>query len=346
MKRLTILILSFFLVFAAKAQNSTIDSLNAELSKAKTNQKRIDISAQLIKSIAENDIDSAISLGNTLILEARSIDYKWGEANALTYTAGAMMMKGEFKKVKTNLEKAENMFLSLKDSSSLQFVYSTLGRMYGTQSKYDSANYYFFKGKDILEQGKISVNLGVAYGNIAIGYMMQSKYQQALEYQQKSLDIQAALHNTVSQAYTMLNMGLTYQRMDDLTRSEKTLLEAIELAKKGGVKNVETYCYSNLASLYGIQGKWKDAYEYAIRAAELGNEIGDVSIASASYSKAAVAQAHLGRFEEAHDLIDIGMMGAEPLGQPLITAQLNESMGQVLMLRKSIAMPFHTLKRA
>ncbi len=347
MKKILSLIFCFSLIFAVKAQNPTIDSLKNELAKAPTEKKRIDISNELIQPTGEINLDSAIVLGNKMILESRKIKYKWGEANALTNTSGVLMMKGDFEQVKKNLDKAEGLFTALNDTSSLSLIYGSKGQMYGMQSQYDSANCYYFKAVAIQEAEGTSANLGRNYGNIAIGFLMQSKYQQALKYQQKGLEIAQSLHNTRSEAYIMLNMGITYQRMLDAKRSEKALLEAVRLAKETGLKNVEVYAYSNLASLFSTLENWNETYKYALKAAEMGKATGDVSIEAASYSKAALALAHLKRYDEAKELVDRGMADAEASGQPLILAQLHEAMGKTLLLQEKYeeAIPYYEKTR-
>ena len=70
--------------------------------------------------------------------------------------------------------------------------------------------------------------------------------------------------------------------MGDSVRAEQWLLRAISLSKKASTKNVELYAYSNLASLYEEEDKLEKSYEFAMKAAVLGGEMGDKGIQSAS----------------------------------------------------------------
>lgn len=102
--------------------------------------------------------------------------------------------------------------LRLKDSMIISTLYGTQGMMYGMQGKYDSSMVYFKNAIAIAESMHYTQNLGRYYGGLAIGYQMQSNYPEALRYQQKSLQLAEDQNNISSQAYTLLNMGNTYQK--------------------------------------------------------------------------------------------------------------------------------------
>jgi|AntRauTorcE11897_2_1112592.scaffolds.fasta_scaffold06338_2 signal transduction histidine kinase len=323
----------FAVTCTGQAQNAAIDSLNTLIGKAKSDTTRINLRSKLIRKISEINLDSAIALGNKVVLESRKLGFEKGELEALRNLSSSLLMKGDFDAAQQNLNDAKSIALTFKDSVALSTLYGTYGMMYGMQSKYDSASIYIKKAIAIQERNGDKSSLGRNYGNLAIGYQQQSNYPQALIYQQKSLQIAEEQNNIPSQAYTSLNMGITYTKIKDRLRAEKTLLKAIDLAKQAGIKNVEVYSYTNLASLYTEMKKWDDTYTYALKAANLAKVMSDIPIEAASYSKAAVALANLKRYEEAKEMIGKGMANAEASGQPIIISQLNEAMGQTLMLQ-------------
>jgi two-component system, NtrC family, sensor kinase len=343
MKRILISIVILSYVSIGLAQNRAIDSLKTLIRNEKTDTTRINLTNDLVNRIGQINLDSALFLGNKVVLEARKIGYKKGETDALVTISSNLMMKGDFVAAAKTLDQAKALVSTFRDSTSIAAVYGTYGMMYGMQSKYDSAAVYLQKAIGIAERTGNKEDLAGYYGNLAIGYMQQSNYPQALLYQQKSLQLAEERKDISSQAYTILNMGLTYQDMGDPSRSEKSLLNAIDLAEQAGLKKVEIYSYSNLASVYTDLEKWEDSYSYAMKAVDLAIEMGDIPIAAASYSKAAIALANLKQYDQAKALIEKGMANAQASGQPIIINQLNNAMAHTLVLqgRYSEAIPFY-----
>jgi len=130
--------------------------------------------------------------------------------------------------------------------------------------------------------------------------------------------------------------------MDDTIRSQKFLLESIKLAKSDNIKNVELYGYSNLASVYSKKGDTKNAYEYAMKAARLGKDMGDYGIQAASLSKAAESLADMKNFPDAESLAKQAIIIADSSGQTFNIYQVNSAMGAILKLQEKYkeAIPF------
>jgi two-component system, NtrC family, sensor kinase len=115
------------------------------------------------------------------------------------------------------------------------------------------------------------------------------------------------------------------------------------LHKKVQLNNVELYAYSNLASLYADKERWQDSYEYAMKAAELGDKLGDQGIEGASLSKASTALVNMNQIEKAITLSKKAIALADSSSVPLNIHQAYSSMGYALMSqgRWKEAIPFY-----
>ncbi len=317
-----------FCTSLSQAQRSKLDSLDRLISRSTSDTARINLVLQKI-SILSN-IDSAISLGKTVIEEAKKINYRTGEAEARQKLASKYNMKGEYQLAAENLAIAESIYGSLKDSLGLNYVLSGYGMMYGMQSKYDTSTRYFEAAIGIAERNGYTNELSNDYGNIAIGYQMQSKFSQALHYQLKALTLAKARNDIDDLAYVSLNIGQTYFAMGDTARAGQALFESINFAKSAGDKNVELYAYSNLAELYNEKNLLQNAYDYAMKAAMLGKEIGDQGIQAASLSKAARSLTEMKKFAEAEIAASQAISVADSSGQPLPIYQAYSAMGVLL----------------
>ena len=330
-RRVQIIFFLLLLGFAAGAQNRKVDSLRVLISKEKDPERRIDHKVQLVFTFNEVNLDSSIVLANRVAEEAVKLGYEKGEADALRATAAALMRRSDFELAREKLDRAMAIYQVLNDSNALAATYRSYGIYYGMQSEYDTANTYFEMALHLYEDLKDTARMGTCYGNLAIGYQMRSNFAQALIYQQKALNIAESQNSIGDQAHVLLNMGQTYFKMGDSLRGEKSILKSIDLAEKAQIKIVEVYGYTNLATYYSTFKRWPQSYEYAMKAAKLGDELGDKSIVASSYAKAAIALSVMGRPDEAITLLERALPQAKLSGQPIIIHQVYAGFGSTLM---------------
>ena len=318
----------FCIVYAtgSQAQGTKVDSPDPGIAKIKKDLQQVP---------AITNIDSAISFLKDVIVESGKINFAEGEAEARQRLAAKFNMKGEYQHAVENLALAKNIYESLDDSLGFNYVWSTYGMMYGMQSMYDSSIHFFEAAIGVAERNGYQQELAGDYMNIAISYQMQSNFPQALRYQQKAFSLAKARNNIEDQAYTRLNMGLIYFAMGDSGRAEQEYIESVSYAKSADVKIVELYAYSNLSELYLTKKQPQKAYDYAMKAAMLGREMGDQGIEAASLSKASRSLINLERFGEAETLARQGMAVADSSGQPLNIFQAYSAMGTLFKAREN-----------
>ncbi len=342
-----ILGLIFFLLISLErtiAQDSRILKYDSMISAAESDTSKIRLVLLKLDVLSTINLDSAINLAEQTLQEAQKINFYEGEIGLLTSLLNNYLYKGNIDAARNQINQLKQTIVPEKDSLKFATLYGNIGMFYGMQSKYDSSIYFYEKAINISERVDSNNRLGSLYSNIAIGYQQQSNFPMALQYQQKSLKHYEELGNNESgQAYTLVNMANTYNNMGDYERSESSFLKSIELAKKVKLKNVELYAYSNLASLYTDEKKWQESYDYAIKASELGGEMGDQGIQSASLSKASTALVNLGQSEEAIVLSKKAIELAEVSLVPLNYYQAYASMGYALMSQEKWeeAIPFY-----
>lgn len=170
--------------------------------------------------------------------------------------------KGKFAAARKTLRRAEALFSAQPDSAAFGSLYAGYGMMHGMLSQYNSATAFYEKAIRLAQRTNDRDLLGTSYQHLAISYQMLSHYQQALSLAEEE-------NNPASQAYVLINMGLTQKTIGDTVRAERALLDGLRFARQAGVRNGELYAYSNLASLYELERKHAKAYQYAIQAGAL-----------------------------------------------------------------------------
>ncbi|MFD2573087.1 tetratricopeptide repeat protein [Spirosoma soli] len=316
------------------AQTPKLDSLERLIRQAKTDTGRVNLANAKTNLLGENNLDAAIELSKETIKEAQRIKYKRGETKATLKLGVNYCLKGKFPEARTTLRTADQLLNTQEDLSMRCDLYSGYGVYYGMQSKYDSATYFFEKAIHIAQQIN-HPSLSNFYQNIAVSYQMQSNHKQALAYQQKALALGEKAGNANAQAYSLMNMGLTYKTMGDLVRAEQTLYKAISMARKAGIQNVELYAYSNLSNLYESKRNYPKAYQFASKAAVLGARLGDQGIQAASLAKAASALGHQNQYTKANSFVEQALVVADSARQPLITYQVYAVKGELQHLQNN-----------
>ncbi len=340
-KSLKILALIFFVLISIEqtiAQDSRIQKYDSMIRIAESDTAIIRLKLYKLDVLSTIDLDSAINLAEKTLEEAEQINFYEGKVGLLTNLTNNYLYKGNFDAARKQIKQLEQTIVPGKDSLRFATLYGNIGMFYGMQSKYDSSIYFYKKAISITKLAGSNNGMGSYYSNIAIGYQQQSNFPMALQYQQKSLKLYEELgNNEAGQAYTLMNMANTYKNMGDYERAENSFLESIELAKKVKLANVELYGYSNLSSLYSDEKKWQKSYDYAIKSAELGANLGDQGIQSASLSKASTALVNLRQPEKAIKLSKEAIELAEASLVPLNTFQAYSSMGFALMAQGNCA---------
>ena len=336
-----------------QAQTRAIDSISRLINKSTSDTQRINLKLSKLKILSSSDLDSAIAFGNTIIEEAKKINYKQGEAKARIRMAGDYCFKGDYAAAKNNLDVSKAVLSHLDDSMVLGDLYNIYGMMYSMQNKFDTSHLFYNKAIAIGQTQKDKSSLSTVFQNNAIAYQQQSNYPQALTNYQSALNITEQLHDEESAAYIFLNIAITYTSLDEHKRAEQSFLKAIDLAKKLDLKNVLAYGYANLASLYDDINNYKQQYEYAMKATVLANQLGDKGLQASSLSRAATALSNQNKFEDAEKLSRQAISIADSSGQPLNIFQAYNDMGTILKMQKnySQAIPyfekaFHSLSES
>lgn len=298
------------------------------LSEAKTENERLDLDNFLAEYMTRINFDSALTLAVENIEKTKKAGYLKGEYNARGIAMHCYLPIGEYEAAKKEIDERLRIAIQLNDSSKIADYYSGMGYYYGIQSKYDSASYNYKKGLEMLESiGDNDVE--TIQGNLAISYQMQSNLPQAVFYFQKAIANSIERGDILAQASHLVNLAGTYRDLGDTIRSEKSFMEAIDIAERNNDKKIMVYAYSNLASLYVSMKRNEDAYTMAMKSIEVAKEVGLVNMQAAGLAKAAVAKGYLSEYEEAEELGRLSIVMADSAKEPLPIHQSKKALADI-----------------
>ncbi len=202
---------------------------------------------------------------------------------------------------------------SIRDTTASIHLYANLASIFIFLKQYNKAEYYLETGARLANTGTYKKDAGALYINFSTYYSNRSKFDLALAYAEKTLIILREHQNdvlkqnawyTMGRAYTQLGkhvaaiayfdsalslrtpdlmngvikpalgIGTTYGMLRNYDKAEHYFLMALDAAGKMKLREkVMSDILSSLAQLYGVMGRYKDAYFYRSDAASLKDSL-------------------------------------------------------------------------
>lgn len=152
-----------------------------------------------------------------------------------------------------------------------------LGMNSWNSSKFDQALTYFFEALNMNEDLKSPNQLSpsIFYNNIGLIYQEMSFYEKALFYHQKAYQIRADNSMMKEIAVSLNNIGICYKNTGKRDMAISTFKEGIKAAETSGNKFEYYKLINNLAIVYILQKKYREALVMLHKVIEKRKEVVD-----------------------------------------------------------------------
>lgn len=268
---------------------------------AGTEQSRIDSVNTLPYEYIVSNIKEAVSKLEKNLADARTINYRAGEADALYKLGLAKIMSGDYSEAASNYLAAGAIYEELGDLVNLAEVYGEYG-YHIKRHDINQANIYMRMGISVAEEENFREVLAKLYDNYGVIKEMEENTDSALYYYNKGLEIKEEIQDTIGIPYSLNNlagiMAMKGRKKDALDyialsgeyrkketgeygRTENLLLtadiykyfndydsaqyyfnKAIKPAQDLHNSAMLAYIYNNLSDIYEQTGNYKEAYSY------------------------------------------------------------------------------------
>ncbi|MDF2438411.1 MAG: protein serine/threonine phosphatase [Bacteroidota bacterium] len=305
------LFIFLFTFFKVPAQNSTLDSLLAELKRLQHGPADISVDTSYINacfSIADeyyhaemqeeeefytnkglHKIDSLLSkeisdeVLNVWLIHKQGIGYG-NKGNYYSDIGDLPQSLDYYFKALRNDEKINHIEGMERHLGNIAIVYDDLG------DHQKSLNYYF-RALKYAHLRKMKSSEAGLYGNIATAYMDLHDNKRALSYCSKAVGLFEELKDTSGIAYVFGNIGLIYKDLGDERADAGTdvkdvpeyytavtyFKKAIELnVLSGGEKSTEAINKGSLGSVFMSMKKYTDAEKYLKESLDISKKINDL----------------------------------------------------------------------
>lgn len=210
----------------------------------------------------------------------------------LEITGISYMKLGRYKEALPYLKEAET---KAGTGHEYQILCSYLGSLYDDLGDPARSFPYKMKYLDLSLKSGDKEDIGKAYNNLAGYYIYQKQPKKALEYYEKSLEYQEELER----AATYNNMSLAYYNLQDFTKSEEMLQNAIVVNEKVGAYQLLGHSKLNLCIFYFQQNRAKETPIILQEVLVIGQNTNDISMQSQALSYLAAVDYWDGKIDQA-----------------------------------------------
>lgn len=279
----------------------SIDRLQQQLLTAK-DTARVDIRNQLAELYYNKDIKQALSLGEEALEEANKLTYYKGIQHAhsilrrihrrlgnytvsIEYTLknlpiserlgdtleilDSYLTLGNIYSSMENFKEAQKYLFRALDignkvnSRQLASILNFLGRSYGKQGMFDSAQYYVRAAlMRETESPQSGYGLSYIYNNMAEIYYYMKEYDKAIEFYNLSAKLPEHKRSVYGMTFTLNGLGLVYKDLKQYDKAIETVLQSIEICKQNTFRDKAKEGYRILYEIYVLKNDYKNALNY------------------------------------------------------------------------------------
>jgi tetratricopeptide (TPR) repeat protein len=188
--------------------------------------------------------------------------------------------------------------------------------------------------------------LSLLYSGMSLAHQEMGQINEATRYAQKALTIHETLHDRVSQARSLNNLGWMLVRIGEYGSARTHIDRAIRIFEEVSVETGKAEFHTSLAGLEFAEGDLDRAYMQARLALELSTRHGEMATAAEANSVLGRIAAARGLDSEADDAFSAALAAAEAVGPGPRLMQVHESYAEVLEARGDLVEANRHLKQA
>ena len=257
------------LMAAFSRSGEKIDSLVALLKDLPEQEK-----VEILLEIAQESLSISPEKSGQALRKAMAISEKQNNKSA---QAKALMIFGEYygkmnkyKEALSNLEKAEQLYISLNDDLGLAYTYLKLGQFYSEkQSDHARAIDYYNRAKDKILPFDDKSFMMEWYNSYGVTFAMLGDYEKAMDYYQEARKLSNELKNIRFEARILMNLGNIYAFLNQNEKGLDFYKKSYKLILSSGDRSRLASVYNNLCIIYNRLKEFDSALYYSEKAYQI-----------------------------------------------------------------------------
>ncbi len=304
MKELLLLLIltlnNLLLTVNGKAQNNTIDSLQAVLKTQQEDTNKVNTLNELsweLKNVGNFTV--ALKYANEGMLMAKQIGYKKGMATSYSRQGQVYQYQGNYPEALKNHFAALKIKEELGNKQEIANSYINIGNIYYSQSNYPEALNNYVTSLKINEELGNKAGIAYSYSGMGVVYTDQGIYPEALKSYLASLKINEELGNKTGMAGAYNNIGNVYSNQGNYPEALKNYFTSLnvneELSNNAGMAEA----YNNIGIVYFDQGNYPEALKNYFASLKIKAELGNKAGMSSSYNNIGNVYGKQGNYPDA-----------------------------------------------
>lgn len=170
------------------------------------------------------------------------------------------------------LRKVEEIYVEIKDSSSLIWTYNAIANNFTFLNKFDSALYYTSNALEMSRKMNDNYNIGASLSKVCNIYFEQQQFDKAIETGIQALAYHKLSGNINEEIWVYITLANIFYNQGNYNKSHEYYDQALSLSLSSGINNKMTRIYLEKGNVYLLQKNYKDALEYFEKALNLAKE--------------------------------------------------------------------------
>ena len=218
----------------------------------------------------------------TALLDAERIDDLLLRGRAGDALGGLLMLKGNYKEARFELDRAANHFEQVIDFQGIIKVYGNLGNLYFRQGDYEKATDYFKQSIRFSLENDRGINPQIV-SNLGLTYMNLGNFKEGVRVQEDALLLCEKNNDSVGMSILSVNLGIVLIEKGDKNDALNRLEQGLKLAQKLGNQQLTSIALGCIGNIYLLKGEYEKAEKHLIQDLEITEALGDrqgIAIAS------------------------------------------------------------------
>ncbi|MDO3644651.1 tetratricopeptide repeat protein [Mucilaginibacter sp. L3T2-6] len=198
------------------------------------------------------------------------------------------------------------LYITLKsnDKNSSAAIYNDIGVVLQGMEVYPKALEYYRKALNLLQSTNNLNGVGTINENIGEVLIAQKEYDKAIGHLTKAIKIAKKQDDKDGMSSVYTDFGLCYSHKKQFTLAKAYLDSSLQIASKYKIVYNQAYALIGMATMYNMQGDFKNAYVYATQGQQLAGTLRNLTVRSNAALQLNKTLAGLGKYNEAYQMLN------------------------------------------
>lgn len=267
------------------------------------------------------------------------------EGIPLALYATYYLQLSEYTKAFNKIDSAITLFQKTEDINRLARAYANKGIGYRQMGFTNKALHYFElslkKHQEVNnrnEEGDLLLNIGVLCADLG-------RFEESINYYEDALVIYNEVDDQIGVVYVYNNSAESYLDQEKYDKAFKTYKKALKTNKIVKASSIDADIYSGISQCYFYENKIDSGIEYAVRAAQIGNENAEPFIVGTILAKLGTALLSKGLFEKAITTCNRALAISDSIGSEFKSKEACHCLYSAHKATKSTDKALHYLDR-